>query len=77
MEDQQLILSFGNTLKSVREERSLSQEKLALNVGLHPTYISLLERGKRQPSLTVIFKLAKELGYSASKFVELVERGVK
>uniref|UniRef100_UPI0040498E92 helix-turn-helix domain-containing protein n=1 Tax=Fulvivirga sp. TaxID=1931237 RepID=UPI0040498E92 len=77
MEDQTLIVAYSKTLKSIREEKSISQEKLAFRANLHPTYISLLERGKRQPSLSVIFKLAYELGYSPNAFIKLVEDKTK
>jgi transcriptional regulator with XRE-family HTH domain len=76
MEDQKIILAYSRTLKKVREEKSISQEKLAFSVNLHPTYISLLERGKRQPSLSVIFKLAKALGYTPNEFLKIVEENV-
>lgn len=76
MEDHQLISVYSKTLKLLREEKSISQEKLAFKVSLHPTYISLLERGKRQPSLSVIFRIAKELGYLPSDFIKLVEENL-
>ena len=54
---------------------SLSQEKLALACGLDRTYISLLERGLRQPSLTTLFQIAKYLGVAPSSIVRDVEKG--
>lgn len=77
MEDSQLIAAYSKTLKSLREKKSISQEKLAFKAGLHPTYISLLERQKRQPSLVVIFKIALELGYQPSEFIKEVELALK
>lgn len=50
----------------------LSQEELAASAGLHRTYVSLLERGKRNPSLQVILALAGSLGIPATKLIESV-----
>ena len=57
----------------MRETNKLSQEKLAEFCNLDRTYISLLERGKRQPTITTIFKLAKALNISPSALIEKVE----
>lgn len=54
--------AFGIVLRDLRQARSLSQEAIALESGLDRTFISLLERGRRQPSLTTILQLAGTLG---------------
>jgi transcriptional regulator with XRE-family HTH domain len=51
----------------------MSQESLAHAAKVHPTYISLLERGLRDPRLTSIQKVAKALGTSAGVLVEEAE----
>jgi len=50
--------AFGRVLREFRAKSRLSQEQLALNAGLHRTYISLLERGVRQSTLSTLFQLA-------------------
>jgi len=50
--------AFGNVLRDIRQEHSLSQEELGFESGYHRTYISLLERGRKSPSLNTIFQLA-------------------
>ena len=60
-------------LKKFRTLSNLSQEKLAQECGLDRSYISLLERGLRQPSLTTILILAKTLNTTASNMVHDVE----
>jgi len=45
----------------MRLSRGLSQDTLAFEADLHRTYISLLERGMRQPSLATLFALAEAL----------------
>ena len=64
---------FGKVLKEIRTEKGLSQDKLAENCNLDRTYISLLERGLRQPTITTIFKLSQVLKISPSDFIKLVE----
>lgn len=72
-EDANIEYQFGQILKSKREERQISQEKLAELCGLHRTYISLLERGIRQPTLATLFKLATALKISPSKLISELE----
>ena len=65
--------AFGVALKNLRELRCLSQEKLAHTSGLHRTYISLLERGEKSPSIETVNKLSKALDVSMSQFFLLTE----
>ncbi len=53
---------LGKKVRQLREEAGISQEKLGELTGLDRTYISGIERGKRNPSLRNIDKLAKALG---------------
>jgi transcriptional regulator with XRE-family HTH domain len=64
---------FGEVLRAFRSERAVSQEHLAAVADLHRTYISLLERGLRNPSLTVIRRLASALGVTATDLVSVFE----
>jgi transcriptional regulator with XRE-family HTH domain len=52
----------------------MSQEALAEATGLHPTYISLVERGLRCPSTRVLLALAAGLGAKGSSLLAAVER---
>ena len=67
---------FGQVLQQVRQDRKLSQEDLGFESGYHRTYISLLERGKRNPSLRTIFQLAKALNLPPSELVQRVQQEV-
>lgn len=51
----------------------MSQETLAAAAACHPTYISLLEHGKRNPSLETMLKLARALDCPAWKLVRETE----
>lgn len=61
--------SLGRVLRSQRIQKGLSQEELAHRVGLDRTYISLLERGLRQPTLGTLVKLSQALEIQPEDFV--------
>lgn len=64
---------FGQIVRRRRERLALSQEELADRCGLHRTYISLLERGIKSPSLRVILLLAQGLGTPAHQLMKDAE----
>ncbi|HWM27470.1 MAG TPA: helix-turn-helix transcriptional regulator [Woeseiaceae bacterium] len=64
---------FGQIIRRLRVKAGMSQETLAAEASCHPTYISLLERGKRNPSLETMLKLAKALDSVAWKLVRETE----
>ena len=68
--------AFGTALRQLRMGRGLSQEQLGFESGYHRTYISQLERGKKSPSLTTLFQLARALKVRPSMIVGEVERTV-
>ena len=65
--------AFGEVLRTVRLSRKLSQEALAHESGLDRTYISLLERGERQPTLRTLIALSRALNVTASSLVAKTE----
>ncbi len=64
---------IGKELKKLRIEKGLSQEQLALSVGLDRTYISSVELGKRNITLVSLEKILKGLGLSVLDFFEYVK----
>jgi len=68
--------TFGKVLQSIRLKKGLSQEKLALDCGLDRTFISMLERGLRQPSLTTIVKISNTLQIKPSKLLLDTEKTI-
>lgn len=66
---------IGTELRKAREEAGLTQVQLAKAAGLHRTYVSLLERGKRSPTVDVLFRLCRAMGIRPSRFVARLERG--
>lgn len=73
MDQEQIRDAFGKELRVSRTRLGISQESLALQIGLDRTYISMLERGVRQPSLTTIFMLAPALNTTATELVSRVQ----
>ena len=61
---------LAKNLRALRHKTGLSQEAFADEVGLHRTYVSALERGTRNPSISIIEKLAKALAVSAGKLLD-------
>ena len=66
-------VAFGFVLRRLRQEASLSQEELGFEADLRRTYVSVLELGQQQPSLTTILKLSKALNLTASEIMAMVE----
>ena len=61
--------AFSLVLQRYREARNLSRTALSVKAGLHQTYIGLVERGLRNPSLDAIDAMADALGVRASKLI--------
>ena len=72
-EQTNLQLAFGDVLRQRRLKAGYSQEQLALDCGLDRTFISLLERGLRQPTLTTLFALSDSLEVKPSRLIAAVE----
>ena len=70
----QLALAFGRVLRERRLAAGLSQEKLALEAGVDRAFVSLLERGGRQPTLSTLWRLAEALGVAPSELVHNIEK---
>lgn len=67
---------FGEVLKEARLRSGLSQQELSFQASIHWTYVSQLERGLKNPTLSVVLRLAAALDTSAAKLVADVERRV-
>jgi len=68
-------VAFGHVIRELRNQHNISQEKLALISDMDRTFISLLERGLRQPSLKSILRLSESLKIRPGELIErVVER---
>ena len=66
-------VAFGKVLRRMRKRAALTQERLAFEAELRRTYVSILELGQQQPSLSTILKIAAALGCSSSELMAAVE----
>lgn len=65
--------AFGKVLREARLKAGLTQEQLGFEAGVRRTFVSILELGEQQPTLTTIIKLADALGVKPSTLVAKVE----
>lgn len=70
MTEDKILQLFGSHVKEIRLSLDLSQEQLAALCELDRTYISGIERGKRNLSLINILKLASSLNTSPSELMD-------
>lgn len=60
---------LGTNLRRLRQAKGFSQEAFAFEAGIHRTYVSDIERGARNPTITVVENLAIALGVTASELL--------
>jgi transcriptional regulator with XRE-family HTH domain len=65
---------FGQVLREQRNARGISQEDLALSADVDRTFVSQMERGVRQPTITTLWKLSRALEVQPSTLVARWER---
>jgi transcriptional regulator with XRE-family HTH domain len=64
---------FGVVLRKFRRAAKLSQEGLAAAAGLHRTYVGMLERGERTPTIVVVKQLADALSLTMTELIRETE----
>jgi transcriptional regulator with XRE-family HTH domain len=67
---------LGQTVKRLRAERQLTQEQLSHRTGIHPTYLSDIERGARNPSFFLLIRLIAGLDTSLGELGVAYDRQV-
>lgn len=68
-----ILLALGQLVKEQRTVLGISQEELGLRANLDRTYISGVERGVRNPSITAVVSLASGLGTTVANLLENLE----
>jgi transcriptional regulator with XRE-family HTH domain len=64
---------FGKVLLQLREAKGVSQQELADNCNIERAYISRLERGLFQPTITIVFKIADYFDKKPSEIIEMID----
>lgn len=67
------VQAFGAAVRTRREALKLSQESLGYRADVHRTYVSDIERGARNPTVKVIWKLAEALEIQPSELLQIAE----
>lgn len=65
-----VLKKFGLRVRQLRETRGWSQEDFAEKADLHRTYVSGIERGTRNPTLTVLSRIAEGFGMTLDQLLE-------
>jgi transcriptional regulator with XRE-family HTH domain len=65
-----LLLRFGENFRAARLAAGWTQEEVAERAGFDRTYISLVERGHRNPGLLTLLKLAKSCNITLEELVK-------
>lgn len=61
---------LAQNIRRLRQAKGWSQEDYADRAGIHRTYVSDIERGRRNPTITVVERLAEPLGVSAGRLLD-------
>lgn len=64
---------IGDSIRKLRHEKNISQEKLALEIDMDRTYLASVENGKRNISINNIYKIAKGLDVKISDLVKDID----
>jgi transcriptional regulator with XRE-family HTH domain len=68
---------LGDLLKQARLQAGMTQEDLAAKASLTREYVSLLERGKRSPTIEVFIRVVRALGLSPAEVISKVEKSLQ
>jgi transcriptional regulator with XRE-family HTH domain len=65
-----ILKRLGSNVRRLRTEKGLSQEEFAFEAGIHRTYVSQVECGKKNATTTMIEKLAKPFGIPPGRLLD-------
>ena len=71
-----LNMAVAETIKDLRKQKGVSQEKLADAIDSHQVYISEIEKGKKIPSLTILYNIAASFEMSLTDLIREIEEKV-
>lgn len=69
----EVLVALGRAIRALRLERGFSQERLAEESGLHPRYVSDVERGRRNIGMVNVDRLARALSVDLPTLMRKVD----
>jgi transcriptional regulator with XRE-family HTH domain len=66
--------ALARKIRELRLKKGITQERLAFLAGLHPTYISMLENGRKSPTVDALERIARALGAKISSILAGAEQ---
>ncbi|MGV8822730.1 MAG: helix-turn-helix domain-containing protein [Methylibium petroleiphilum] len=70
----EIARAFGTAIRAEREKREIAQDQFALLAHVDRSYYGKLERGERQPSLALMLRIARALGFTGAELLTKVEK---
>lgn len=67
-------VALGKAVRQLREKQGMTQEQLATATGLQATYLSDIERAKRNPTWSTVVTIARALGTTPGKLSTLADK---
>jgi len=64
-----ILKDFGKQLQLVRKSKNISQEELAHKLSMHRTYVGMIERGERNPTIRTLYKIVQVLKIKSSEIL--------
>lgn len=64
-----LSINIGKNIRKFRLSADISQESLSMSAGLTPSYIGILERGEKCPTIDTLYKICEALGISVCEIL--------
>lgn len=65
-----MLVAFGEAVRAIRREQSISQEELAYRSGVDRSYMSSIERGEQNVGLMSVARIAQTLGVPIAQLME-------
>jgi len=75
--DADIARAFGAAVRSLRNERGISQESLANLADIERSHMGKVERGEHMPTLVIVFKIARGLGCGAAEVMGRAEEELR
>ena len=69
----EINMAVAQAIKEKRIENHLSQEKLADMIDSHQVYICEIEKGKKIPSIMILYNISKSFGMTLTEFIGIIE----